>query len=40
MKVMMRAMMVAQNGGKLQVIDRPLARPGPGKVLVKVACAE
>jgi len=32
----MRAVVVREYGGRLEVMDRPLPRPGPGEVLVKV----
>lgn len=36
MKDTMRAVVIAQYGGALQVADRPVPRPGPGEVLVAV----
>ena len=32
----MRALVVARYGGRLELADRPVPRPGPGEVLVRV----
>jgi Zn-dependent alcohol dehydrogenase len=32
----MRALVVARYGGQLELANRPLPRPGPGEVLVRV----
>ena len=32
----MRAVVVARYGGRLEVMDRPVPRPGAGEVLVRV----
>ena len=32
----MRAVVVARYGGKLEIMDRPVPRPGPGEVLIRV----
>jgi len=36
MRPSMRAVVVARYGGHLEVMDRPIPRPGPGEVLIRV----
>ena len=35
----MRAVCVARYGGRLEILDRPVPRPGPGEVLLKVGAS-